>query len=116
MFRFEKLDIWNLSLNYCSTLYQQIKTFPTHERFALSDQLRRAAISISTNIAEGSAASTPKDFARFLGYAINSTAETVSLISLAHRCGYIDKTNFIELYEEAEKIYRKTLRFRKLIK
>lgn len=116
MFRFEELDIWNLSLEFCLDLYKTIDHFPKLERFSLSDQLRRAAISIPTNIAEGSGTNTTKDFIRFLGYSIGSTAETVSLITLAHKLDYIDSETKNELYEKAEKIIRKTRRFKQVIK
>ena len=61
-FRFESLEIWKLSLIYASHLYDVAQKFPIEERFALEDQLRRAAVSISNNIAEGSGSATDKNF------------------------------------------------------
>ena len=56
MFRFEQLEIWRLSVNYAKLCYEATKTFPKEEQFGLANQLRRAAVSISNNIAEGSGA------------------------------------------------------------
>ena len=57
MFGFEKLDVWHKAVNYAATIYQVTSTFPDEERFGLTNQLRRSAVSISFNIAEGSSGS-----------------------------------------------------------
>ena len=91
MFRFEALEIWKLSLEYCNNCYDIAKTFPSHELFALADQLRRAAISGSNNIVEGSGSDSDKLFARYLNIAINSIYETVNIIIFAEMRGYVDE-------------------------
>ncbi len=68
MFKFEKLAVWQKSLDFADLIYAETRTFPPDERFALTNQIRRAATSISSNIAEGSARTDP-DFAKFVGYA-----------------------------------------------
>ena len=79
MFRFETLDIWKLSITYGKRLYLVANAFPKSETFALSDQLKRAAVSISNNIAEGSGG-TNKDFCNFLTISIKSVLETVNIL------------------------------------
>lgn len=63
MHNFKKLDIWNRSVEFVTDIYRLVNTFPQVERFGLVVQMQRAAVSISTNIAEGSAKSNSKDFA-----------------------------------------------------
>ena len=88
MFRFESLEIWKLAIAYGKRLYQVANSFPKIESYALADQLRRAAVSISNNIAEGSGAVTTKDFANFLNMSVKSTLETVNILYFAREQGY----------------------------
>ena len=80
MYRFEKLEVWKLAINYSKKLYLLADTFPKSELFGLTAQIKRAALSISSNIAEGSGSGTTKDFSHFLDIAIKSTIE------LFHNC------------------------------
>lgn len=77
MFNFERLDVWQKSIDFADAVYDLTRFFPETEKFGLTNQLRRAANSISSNIAEGSARS-PADFNKFLGYATGSLYETVT--------------------------------------
>ncbi len=77
MFKFEKLAVWQKAVEFADTIYTHTATFPNDERFGLTNQIRRAANSIASNIAEGSARSDP-DFARFVGYAAGSLYEVVT--------------------------------------
>ena len=72
MFRFEKLDVWQKAVNFANDVYEVTRTFPSEERFGLTSQIRRASVSISSNIAEGSGRSSNKDFARFVEIAYSS--------------------------------------------
>lgn len=81
--------------------------------YGLSPQLKRAAVSISSNIAEGSGANTNKDFSNFLDISIKSTLETVNILFFAKLRKYIDEVNQKDLYEEAEKLIRKIRAFKK---
>src|ERR1035437_10854283 len=66
MFNFEKLEVWQEAINFADTVYTLTRTFPDGERFGLTNQMRRAAVSISSNLAEGSSRSSRPDFARFV--------------------------------------------------
>jgi four helix bundle protein len=66
MFKFEKLDVWQKAIDFADLVYSKTKLFPADERFGLTNQMRRAAVSISSNIAEGSARISDADFARFV--------------------------------------------------
>ena len=66
MFGFEKLTAWQKAVEYADLIYTVTQGFPTEERFGLAGQLRRSAVSVSSNIAEGSSRSSRTDFARFV--------------------------------------------------
>lgn len=84
MFKFEKLAVWQKALVFADLIYTATRDFPADERFGLTNQLRRAANSISSNIAEGSARPDP-DYARFVGYACGSLYEVVTQTFIARR-------------------------------
>jgi four helix bundle protein len=105
MFKFEKLSVWQKSLAMTDLVYAASRSFPNEERFGLTNQVRRAACSIPSNIAEGSARSDP-DFARFIGYATGSLYEVVTQSFIARRQGFIDEQRFGEIYGDAEEIGR----------
>lgn len=107
MFRFQKLEVWQESITYGSKVYNVVETFPKDELFGLSSQLKRASLSISSNIAEGSGSSSVKDFCNFLDIAIKSTLETVSQLLFAKERGYVSETKVNEFYEEAEKLTKR---------
>ena len=70
MYGFERLEAWEKAINFADTVYSVTRDFPSDERFGLSNQMRKAAVSISSNIAEGSSRNSRKDFARFLEIAL----------------------------------------------
>lgn len=116
MFRFESLDIWKLAISYADKLYNIADSLPQKEMYGLSSQLRRAAVSISNNIAEGSGANTNRDFSCFLNTSIKSTLETANILYFALLRKYIAEIEQKELYEEAEKLIRKIRAFKKTLK
>ena len=116
MFRFESLDIWRLAIEYGGKLYDIADSLPQKEIYGLSSQLRRAAVSISNNIAEGSGANTNKDFSNFLDISIKSVLETVNILYFALLRKYISETKQKELYKEAETLIRKKRAFKKTLR
>ena len=111
-FRFESLDIWQEAIDYADDLYEITKSFPPEEKFALMDQLKRAAVSISNNIAEGSGSITTKGFALFLSISIKSTLETVNILYFAEKRKYINSNQRLVLYHKAEVLIKKIRAFK----
>lgn len=106
MFGFEKLDVWQLAIEYSSDVYATTRSFPNEERFGLTNQVRRASVSISSSIAEGSGRSSRKDFARYIEIAFGSLLETVSQLTIANRQGLLEPVNFDRLYTTADRLGR----------
>ena len=105
MFKFEKLQVWQKSIDFAETTYRATAFFPVDERFGLTNQIRRAAVSIASNIAEGSARSDA-DFAKFIGYAAGSLYEVVTQAKIARNQGFLASDTQEQLYRDAEEISR----------
>ncbi len=116
MFRFEKLEVWKVSILYSKKIYILTEKFPDSERFGLSSQIKRAALSISSNIAEGSGSATTKDFCNFLDIAIKSTIETASQLLFAKEMNYINDENVKQLYEESEVLVKRIQSLKQYLK
>jgi four helix bundle protein len=96
-FGFEKVDVYKKSIAFADKIYKITKNFPSNENYGLISQIRRASISISCNIAEGSGRHYKKDFAQFLRIARSSVYECVPLLEIALKEKYIKKSAFGEL-------------------
>ena len=103
MFNFEKLDVWNEAIAFANTVYSVTKSFPENERFGLTNQMRRAAVSISSNIAEGSWRQSHPEFARFVAIATGSLFEVVSQATISRNQGFLSLSDYSMLYQAAEK-------------
>lgn len=112
MFGFEKLEVWQVAVQYSSAIYDSTKRFPDEERFGLTNQLRRASVSISSNISEGSGRSSYKDFIRFIHIAYGSLMETVSQLAIARELQLLTKEEFSRLYDFAERLAKMLSRLR----
>jgi four helix bundle protein len=86
---YRNLEVWNLAMDLTAEIYLITKAFPRDETYGIRDQMRRAATSIPTNIAEGSGRHTRKDFAHFLYIANGSLRELETLVFLSARLGYV---------------------------
>jgi four helix bundle protein len=89
-FPFEKLEIWQLAINYSIYIRKMTKSFPKEELYNATNQLCRAASSVCTNIAEGAGRKSNNDKARFMEIAFGSLMETMSLTIENHLMGYLD--------------------------
>jgi len=103
MFPFEKLEVWQQAIEFADRVYRLTRAFPGDERFGLTSQMRRAAVSIASNIAEGSARYSRDDFARFLEIATGSLFEVVTQATIGRRQGFVSEPDYRELYEAAER-------------
>jgi four helix bundle protein len=106
MFNFEKLDVWQKAIDFADLVYNQTRNFPGDERFGLTNQMRRAAVSISSNIAEGTSRMSQADFARFIEIATGSVFEVVSQSFIGRRQGFLTEEGFRKLYSAADEIGR----------
>ncbi len=106
MQRFTDLKVWQRSHALVLTVYRQTASFPDHERYGLTSQVRRAAASVPTNIAEGSKRVHPQDYARFLNIAEGSLAETEYLLLLGRDLGYLGGEATTPVLAEVDEIAR----------
>ena len=89
-FAFEKLEVWNESRNLTKSLYLKTKSFPEYEKFGLSSQIQRAAVSICSNIAEGSSRRSSKEQKNFYQIAYSSLMEVMNQIIISSDLNYVD--------------------------
>ncbi|MBA4406138.1 hypothetical protein C0389_02570 [bacterium] len=101
---FKKLKVWERAHNLALNLYKLTKSFPKEELYGITSQLRRAVISIPTNIAEGSGKQTEKEFARYLSIAAGSASETEYLIILSKDLKFIKESVAADLIIEINEI------------
>ena len=98
-YSFEKLDVWKKSKDFTVEVYKVTNGFPGEEKFGLTSQLRRATISINSNIAEGSSRTSPKDQARFYTIAYSSAIEVLNQLIISKELNFIS----VEIYDELRK-------------
>jgi len=110
---FRKIDVWKRSFTFSKEIYGITSSFPNEEKFGLTSQVRRAALSIPINIAEGSGRNTRKDFANFIQVAIGSASEVECELLLSKELNYIDEENFSRLNEDIIEIRKMLISFRK---
>jgi four helix bundle protein len=104
-FKFEKLLVWQKALDLADAIYQlTVKCFPKEEMYILTSQIRRAADSVSLNIAEGSTGQSNAEFNRFLNIALRSNVEVVGCLYLGRKRGYIISQDFDMIYKQCEEI------------
>ncbi|MDX1950398.1 MAG: four helix bundle protein [Rickettsiales bacterium] len=97
---FENLEVWKYSINLIKEIYLVTKNYPKEEVYGLTAQIRRSAISIASNISEGSAKSTYAEFARFISIALGSCAELKCQVIISYEIGYLDVMNKNSLAEK----------------
>ena len=102
MFNFEKLDVWQKAIAFADFVYSVTRIFPDDERFGLTNQMRRAAVSISSNIAEGSSRSSRSDYARFIELATGSIYEVVSQATISKRQKFLSEESYARVYSACE--------------
>jgi four helix bundle protein len=104
MFNFEKRESWHRAVDFADLIYSSTHDFPRDEMFGLAMQMRRAAVSVSSNLAEGSSRSSRTDFARFTEISAGSLFEVVSQSVIAKRRGFLKESDYLKTYEDAERL------------
>jgi len=107
------LDVWKLGIELVTKIYEITSNFPTTEQFGLTSQMQRAAISIPSNIAEGAARNSEKEYIHFLYISIGSLAELETQLIISNKLGFLED---VSIFEEVEKLRRKLLNFIKYFK
>lgn len=115
-FKFEKLEIWKLAIDLADNVHKLTRNFPKEEMFSLTSQMKRAADSISLNIAEGSTGQSNPGQLKFLGYSLRSALEVVNCLYLALRRNYINQQESDKYYSEIERLSIKIQAFKKSLK
>jgi four helix bundle protein len=103
---FKDLKVWQKSYNLCLKSYKITSAFPKDERFGLTSQIRKSAVSIPSNIAEGYGRKTTVDYVRMLYIAYGSTCELETQVLLAGDLGFIDKGNLSAAIENVKEVER----------
>lgn len=103
---YRELIVWQKSMILVGEIYKVSKSFPNDENFGLTSQLRRSAVSIPSNIAEGYGRNSLNDYIRFLNISVGSLYEMQTQIEIAFNLKYIEKNNFEELYKNTKEIER----------
>ena len=104
---FRELKVWQEAIEVAKEVYLQSRQFPDFEKYGITSQVTRAVVSIASNIAEGSARSTNKDFCNFLGIALGSAYEVETQLILAKEFGYLSEKSLNDLLDKLHSLEKK---------
>jgi four helix bundle protein len=107
VYSFEKLDVWIEAKEFSKDVYEITSKFPDSEKFGLISQLRRASISIASNIAEGSARKSFKDKSHFTTIAFGSAVEVLNQLIISFELSFVSESNYMKLRLQLESITNK---------
>ncbi len=107
IYSFEKLEVWIEAKDFSKMIYQITSKFPETEKYNLISQLRRASVSIASNIAEGSARKTFKDKAHFTTIAFGSSVEVLNQLIISYELNFISEVDYLDLRKNLESITNK---------
>lgn len=103
---FRELIVWQKSMNFVTEIYKITKYFPEDEKYGITSQIRRSAISIPSNIAEGYGRAGLNDYLRFLNISIASLFELQTQLEISFNLNYVNKLKFSKLFELSREIER----------
>lgn len=104
IYSFEKLEVWKESISLTKDIYSLTNDFPSNEQFGLTSQLRRATVSIASNLAEGTSRKSNKDKAHFTTISFSSTMEVLNQLIISRQLNYISEKNYTLVRQKIEKI------------
>ena len=107
IYSFEKLEVWNEAKELAKSIYSLTSKFPDTEKFGLVNQLRRASVSICSNIAEGSARNSYKDKAHFTTIAFSSAVEVLNQLIISFELHFISENDYLKLRYDIESVTNK---------
>jgi four helix bundle protein len=116
MHNFKKLKIWSESMELVSESYKITRTFPKYETYGLISQMNRCAVSIPSNISEGSSKSSNKHFANYLEHSLGSAFEWETQLNVAFNEDYISEDKFEELEDKIKQIQKMISSFKSGLK
>lgn len=100
---FTKYEVWNDGIDHAVKVYNLTSNFPVEEKFGLTSQIRRAAVSIPSNFAEGCSRSSEKDFKRFIEFSLGSSFEVKTQLIIAKKLDFLEESKFEEFLSGLEK-------------
>jgi four helix bundle protein len=107
------LDVWKNSIQFVTLIYKSTESFPNSEVYGITNQVRRSAVSIPSNIAEGAARTSTKEFSLFLSIALGSIAELETQLIISNNLDFLPKTNFDSILENIITIRKMTVGLKK---
>ena len=107
VFTFEKLETWQLSKKFVIKIYSVTRKFPSSEKYGLVSQINRAAVSIASNLAEGTSRTSTRDQAHFSQIAFSSLMEVLCQVNISYELGFIERDEFMSIRKFAEEISNK---------
>ena len=116
MYKFEKLEVYQMALTYADMIYSLAGTLPKNEEHNLKSQMTRAGTSIVLNVAEGSTSQSDVEQRRFLGMAVRSLLETIACQHLIERRKYVNEVELVNNYEFSQKLFAKLQAMRRVLK
>ena len=116
MHDFRKLEVWKSSMRLAVEIYNLTREFPKEEQYGIISQIRRAAISIPSNIAEGAGRNQIGEFVHFIGIATGSSYELETQLMISYKVGFLDSINFKTLIEQLHFIQKQLYSLKKSLK
>ncbi len=113
---FKELNIWKKSVDLAAEVYHAVSVFPPDERFGLTSQMKRAVVSIASNIAESSGRNSDKEFIHFLSISKGSAYELLTQLFIADKLGLLTGGNVYKLIEKVEELQKMIHGFQERLK
>jgi len=104
IYSFERLNVWQEAINLVEIVYKLVKMFPQDEKFGFVSQMKRASVSVASNLAEGTSRKTNKDQAHFSTMAFSSLMELLNQIIIANRLGFLSESDYHLLRDKISKV------------
>lgn len=116
MHNYKELKIWNKGIDLAESIYKTVSEFPDSEKYGIVSQLKRASISVSSNIAEGASRKSQKEFSHFLSISLGSLFEIETQLEIASRIKYINDETLKELIEQINELIKMIIGFERHLK